>query len=179
MNEWEHDGGFSLHAKVRIDGWNREGLERLLRYCARPPFALERIEILDDERILYHLPKRTPDGRTMLQFTPLELIGRIAALIPELRSHRHRYYGVLAPNARLRPAVTGLDHAETEVDIGDTTEEGTPTIPTTTNPADTEAKPHSSSYYLWARLLARLFEVFPLKSVPKMNSVVAFSTLLS
>jgi Putative transposase len=40
--------------------------------------------------------------------TPLELIERLAALIPPLRRHRHRYYGVLAPNAPLRSAVTAL-----------------------------------------------------------------------
>jgi len=39
-----HDGGFSLDASVRIKGHDRPCLERLLRYCARPPFALERIE---------------------------------------------------------------------------------------------------------------------------------------
>jgi hypothetical protein len=31
-----------------------------------------------------------PDGGTSVQLTPLELIGRIAALIAEPRSHRHR-----------------------------------------------------------------------------------------
>jgi hypothetical protein len=36
--------GFSLDAAVRITGHDRTGLERLLRYGARPPFALERIE---------------------------------------------------------------------------------------------------------------------------------------
>jgi hypothetical protein len=32
--------GFSRDASVRIAGHDRAGLERLLRYCARPPFAL-------------------------------------------------------------------------------------------------------------------------------------------
>jgi hypothetical protein len=35
---------------------------------------------------------------------PLELIERLAALIPPPRRHRHRYYEVLAPNAPLRVA---------------------------------------------------------------------------
>ena len=61
-----------------------------------------------NEQIIYHLPKPTPDGGTVLRLTPLELISRIAALVPAPRVHRHRYYGVLAPNARLRPAVTAL-----------------------------------------------------------------------
>ena len=30
-----------------------------------------------------------------LTLTPLELIARIAALVPPPRSHRHRYFGVL------------------------------------------------------------------------------------
>jgi hypothetical protein len=29
--------------------------------------------------------------------TPLELINRIAALVPPPRTHRHRYFGVLGP----------------------------------------------------------------------------------
>ncbi|AHF00278.1 hypothetical protein THITH_15170 [Thioalkalivibrio paradoxus ARh 1] len=39
---WEHGGGFSLDASVRIEADDREGLERLLRYCARPSFAADR-----------------------------------------------------------------------------------------------------------------------------------------
>ncbi len=35
----------------------------------------------------------------------LRLIDRLAALVPPPRVHRHRYYGVLAPNSPLRPAV--------------------------------------------------------------------------
>ena len=45
------DGLFdSLDASVRIEGHDRQGLERLLRYCARPAFALERIERIDEEQ---------------------------------------------------------------------------------------------------------------------------------
>ena len=44
MAGWDHGGGFSLDASVRIEGQDRPGLERLLRYCARPPFALERLQ---------------------------------------------------------------------------------------------------------------------------------------
>ncbi len=32
-----------------------------------------------------------------LVLTPLELIERIAQLVPPPRTHRHPYYGVLAP----------------------------------------------------------------------------------
>ena len=43
--------------------------------------------------------------------TPLELIKRIAQLVPPPRTHRHRYYGVLAPNSPLRGAVAALAQA--------------------------------------------------------------------
>jgi hypothetical protein len=44
MASWDLGGGFSLDASIRIEGPDRAGLERLLRWCARPPFALERLE---------------------------------------------------------------------------------------------------------------------------------------
>ena len=105
MLAWEH-GGFSLDASVCIAGPDRAGLERLLRYCARPPFALERIEQVNEDRIVYRLPEPQRDGRTALSLTPLEFIDHLAALIPPPRLHRHRYHGVLAPHAPLRLAAT-------------------------------------------------------------------------
>ena len=39
MAQWQHGGGFSLPAKVRIEAKDRNGLERLFRYCARPIYA--------------------------------------------------------------------------------------------------------------------------------------------
>jgi len=41
----------------------------------------------------------------------LELVNRIAQPVPKPRTHRHRYYGVLAPNSRLRGAVTAMAQA--------------------------------------------------------------------
>ncbi len=84
MARWNNGGGFSLDASVRIEGHDRAGLERLLRYCARPPFALERLEALDEKRLLYRLPKPRPDGRTVLSLAPLEFIQRLAefAIVP-------------------------------------------------------------------------------------------------
>ena len=44
MAAYAHGGGFSVDAGVRIEVPDRAGLERLLRYCARPPFAMERLK---------------------------------------------------------------------------------------------------------------------------------------
>ncbi len=53
-------------------------LERLLRYCARPPFALERLEATGygttgGERIVYRLPHPAPGGGTALSLTDFGL----------------------------------------------------------------------------------------------------------
>jgi hypothetical protein len=64
--------GFDVHCAVRIAKGDDQGRERLVRYCARPPFALDRIEVLSDGRVSYLLkgPRR---GRTHRVMTPMEL----------------------------------------------------------------------------------------------------------
>src|SRR5262245_12666799 len=37
--------GFSLHANVAVHADDRPRLERLARYCARPPIAMERLDM--------------------------------------------------------------------------------------------------------------------------------------
>ncbi|NIV49572.1 MAG: IS91 family transposase, partial [Gammaproteobacteria bacterium] len=75
--------------------------------CARPAFSLERLSWrVEGERLVYRIPKSRPDGRQHLELGVNELLDRLAALIPPPRRHRHRYHGVLAPNATLRDAVT-------------------------------------------------------------------------
>jgi hypothetical protein len=116
MLQWSHAGGFSVDASVLIEARDRRGLERLLRYCARPVLALERLHWCDErhERLVYHLPKVQPDGHTTLPLTPLALIDCLAQLLAPPRKHRHRYCGVFAPNAPLRAAVAALAQAETD-----------------------------------------------------------------
>ena len=56
--------GFSLDAAVCVAANDRAGLQRLLRDCARPPFALERLELLDAERVVYRL-RSLPVGQAI------------------------------------------------------------------------------------------------------------------
>ncbi len=108
MASSEHEGGFSVDASVRVEGADRLGLERLLRYCARPAFALERLRELDAEHRVYERVKPGPSDSVRWMLTPLKRFERLAALIPPPRRPRHRYYGVLAPNAPHRAQVTAL-----------------------------------------------------------------------
>jgi len=156
MAEWEHGGGFSVDAQVRIEAHERDGLERLLRYCARPAFALERLREIDSEHLVYESVKPGPGGSVSLMLTPMQLLDRLAALIPPPRKHRHRYYGALAPNSPLRAAVTALAQPAEDTPapamIGASPSDATPT-----EPAHRQA-----ARYVWALLLARIYEVLPL-----------------
>ena len=106
MAQWEHGGGFSVDASVAIHGNDRAGLERLLRYCARPCWASERLaRASDGERLIVTLPKPARDGRCKVILTPLELIDRLVRFIPAPRRHLHRYHGALAPHCALRARV--------------------------------------------------------------------------
>ncbi len=58
------EGGMSLHADVAVPGNDRRRLERLCRYVARPPLALDRLEEMPDGRLAYRLKTRWRDGTT-------------------------------------------------------------------------------------------------------------------
>jgi len=128
--------------------------------------------------LLYHLPRPWPDGQTVIRLDPLELLDPLAAVIPPPRSHRHRYHGVLAPNARLRSAVTahaGLPLAPAETEQG-AAESSQPDSATAAH----EVTVHSHCSSLWAAMLARIYEVFPL-GCPNCGSemrIISFITRL-
>ena len=156
MQAWDHGGGFSVHADVQIAAEDTAGRERLFRYCARPIFAGDRLAWVNDgAQLRYRLAKPGPQGQTVLLLRPTEFLDRIAALIPPPRKHRHRYFGVLAPNAPWRETVTARAGLPINTEIQ--------TEPLALAPAVTapDQRPHPARY-LWAALLARIFEVFPL-----------------
>jgi hypothetical protein len=74
--------------------------------------ATERLSVLPDGRLLYRLKRRWRDGTTHVIFEPLELIERLAALVPAPRFNLVRYSGVLAPSAAWRPLVIPAEPAD-------------------------------------------------------------------
>jgi hypothetical protein len=128
-----------------------------LRYCARPPFASERLSWEKrSQRVVYELPKPRPNAPSAITLDPLELIDRLVVLIPPPRIHRHRYHGVLAPNARLRAAVTARANQAVEGVVA------IPPAPEKGSEESTTARARSAAVRMWAALLARIYEVFPL-----------------
>jgi hypothetical protein len=122
MLAWENSG-FSVDASVRITLIDRDvpsyfqSLEHLLRYCARPPFALERLFVTRDAsglitRVRYVLPRHKaanwvgpgrgrkytrPGAGGVVELSPFEFLDQLADLVPPPRKHRHRYHGAFAP----------------------------------------------------------------------------------
>jgi hypothetical protein len=98
--------GFSLHANTQVPAHRRDQLERLLRYTARGAVALERLEEAANGELVYRFTKPWSDGTTGITLSPLELLEKLAALVPLPRVHLVRYGGCLAPHSRLRGAIT-------------------------------------------------------------------------
>ena len=189
MLTWENSG-FSVDASVRITLIDRDvpsyfqSLEHLLRYCARPPFALERLSVTRDAsgrvtKVRYVLPRHKaanwvgpsrsrkstrPGANGVVDLSPFEFLDRLADLVPPPRKHRHRYHGVFAPNHKLRRAVTSLAIGN----VGKRRE----AVPgghaagghAAKGCCDARQKPrsHDTSRIAWAKLMARVGEEFPL-----------------
>jgi len=63
-------GGVNVHAEVAIDGRDRERIEHVLRYMARPPLALDRLSLRDDGRVVYRFKKAWRDGTHAVVLSP-------------------------------------------------------------------------------------------------------------
>ena len=190
MLTWENSG-FSVDASVRITLIDRDvpsyfqSLEHLLRYCARPPFALERLFVsrgADGQiaRIRYVLPRHKaanwvgpsrsrkstrPGANGVVDLSPFEFLDRLADLVPPPRKHRHRYHGVFAPNHKLRRAITSLAIGNVgkrqEAVPGGHGGDGHATEGCCD--AHQKLRSHDTSRIAWAKLMARVGEEFPLE----------------
>ena len=128
--------GFSLHANTQIPAHRRDALERLIRSTARGAVSLERLQEDANGALLSTCTHPWSDGTTGITLAPLELLEKLAALVPLPHVHLVRYSGCLAPHSHVRGAILptprqqGLDGEEAHT--------GTPHWP-------------------WARLLGRVF----------------------
>jgi hypothetical protein len=126
--------GFSLHADVAVRAHRRDQLERLVRDLVRPPLARERLTESPGGQLRYQFRRAWHDGSTARLLDPLELLERLAALVPPPRRPWLAYHGVLAPRARWRAAL----------------------VPTPSPAAARQAAPVSRRW-LWAPLRRRVF----------------------
>jgi hypothetical protein len=126
--------GFSLHAARRVEAGDKAGLERLCNYVSRPPLAAGSLIKVSEDKYYFKLKTPWNDGTRHLTFSPLEIIEKLAALVPPPRVNLVRYHGLLAPNSKLRSQV----------------------VPEKKDPEELEkTRGKSKNRLLWAALLAR------------------------
>jgi hypothetical protein len=126
------DGWFSLHAGVVVS--SPEALERLCRYVSRPALSHDRLHERPDGTVILRLKTPWFDGTTHLAMTGMELLAKLAVLVPPPRFHLVTYHGVLAPASPLRRSV----------------------VPEASTEKCGHAAPHAT-YIRWAELLQRTF----------------------
>ena len=111
----------------------------------RPPLASGRLRQLDADTLTYTLKTPWADGTTHLVLSPLELIEKLAALVPPPRLNLIRYHGVLAPTAGDRAAIVPGPHAAADE-----------ASCCARHPRQGQPSPYRHS---WATLLARVFRL--------------------
>jgi hypothetical protein len=110
--------GFSLHANTQLPAHRRDQLEQLIRYTARGAVSLERLTQDANGDLVYTCTHPWSDGTTGIRLSPVELLEKLAALVPLPHVHLVRYGGCLAPHSHLRGAILptprqqGLDESE-------------------------------------------------------------------
>ena len=72
--------GFSLHAGVVAQHWERKKLERLCRYITRPAISEKRLSITPAGNVRYQLKTPYRDGTSHVVFEPMDFLARLAAL---------------------------------------------------------------------------------------------------
>jgi hypothetical protein len=128
--------GFSLHANTQVPAHRRDQLERLIRYTARGAVSLERLAQDANGDLVYTFTHPWSDGTTGIRLSPMELLEKLAALVPLPRMHLVRYGGCLAPHSHLRGAIIPTPHQQG---------------------LDEEATDTGSPRWSWAQLLKRVF----------------------
>jgi hypothetical protein len=99
------NSGFSLHAGVAAKADERDKLEKICRYIARPAIAEGRLSLSDSGDVIYRFKKPWDDGTAAIKMSPMELMEKLAALVPRPRIHLTRYHGVLGPHDKHRKLV--------------------------------------------------------------------------
>jgi hypothetical protein len=171
--EWEHPAkqkrrcgnanGYSLHADVEVREGDRKGLMHLICYGMRPAFALERLHLLDDGRVLYQLKRPWPHegGVSQLVLEPIDFLRRLCCLIPPPKRHLIRYLGVFAPHNNLRSRLPKppIDESAAPSRTTETPQPGQLSFPFVHEQNGDEKKSSASKTYrlLWAVLLAKVF----------------------
>ena len=146
---------FNLHAWTTAGAGDFAARERLCRYILRPPISDDRLNVLPDGKFVLALKTPWRDGTVGIVLTAVQLVARLAALVPRPGQNLVRYHGVLAANARDRAAIVpGGQVQEQKIEDGRLVPPSLPPLP---------PKPRGGRYLQWALLMLRVFQIDPLR----------------
>ena len=128
--------GFSVHANTQIPAPRRDQLAQRIHDTARGAVSLERLAEDTNGDLVYTFTHPWSDGTTGIRLSPVELLEKLAALVPLPHVHLVRSAGCLAPHSHLRGTIRSTQRQQ-GVD-GEQAHVGTP-------------------YWHWAQLLGRGF----------------------
>ena len=97
--------GFNVHAHTSVGAGHKEEQERLCRYVLRPALCGQRLSLLPSGDVVFTLKRTWSDGTQFLVFTPMELLEKLAVLVPPPGRHLVTYHGVLSSAAHLRKLI--------------------------------------------------------------------------
>jgi len=140
--------GYSLHAERIVNSDDRDGLEKLCRYASRAPIAKSRLSLADNGQVVVKLKRPLQDGRRELRFGQVELLQKLAILIPPPHKNLTRYFGVFAPAHRYRADVVAIGREPAALDQEITSK---------------DESPMRKRGLPWAELLRRVFAIDILK----------------
>jgi hypothetical protein len=147
--------GYSLEAGRHVHENDRDGLERLARYMARPPQAMNRVSEADDGKIVIRFKKPVYDGSSEVRLSRMELLRRLAALVSPPHFHLTSAHGVFAAGSRHRARIVPASSAASKKDPASTAavETGSASDPDRSPPFPEPELPERD--LSWADLLRR------------------------
>lgn len=86
-------------------------------YLSRPPIPQDRLERRADGKYVLSLKRTWKGGVKAIVFEPLDLIARLAALVPAPYLALRRFHGVFAPHHTLRALIVPTPSADSPVPI--------------------------------------------------------------
>ena len=159
LMSWNHNSGFNVHGKQKINGANGDRIEKIARYMSRAAISVERVEFNPEENTVtvYEKQKKTSSSKTA-HYDILEFIALLARHIPSPYETITFYYGIYSSSYR------GKEKKEKGRDDEE--------------PMEKTIKGKAKASANWARLIHKIFEVDPLlcPNCGKEMKIIAFIT---
>lgn len=158
LMSWNHNSGFNVHSKGKINDSDEDAIEKVARYMSRAAISVERVEFNPDDCsvIVYEKQDKSPSCK-QAAYSILEFIALLAGHIPSPYETITFYYGAYSSSHRGKEKRENIDDEEVEVK---------------------EVKGIGKINSTWARLIHKVFEINPLlcPKCRKEMKIVAFIT---